>query len=192
MSSEFPGGILGVRNMTPATNCPAQGCAEMTEVAFQYASLVGKAILAATLLAMAGCAAAPTEQSIAGQSPAGTMSITEDFVVDWGGGKGVLNYQGRTYPFKFVCALLSPNGSQFAQVARVLGPGGGLSKITASGAVYRLASVTDFPGRYTQISGTSDFWLHNSAGVIIHLQGVRTGATQLIPERDLVAIQMSD
>jgi hypothetical protein len=164
----------------------------MTEVAFRCASLVSKAILAATLLAMAGCATAPTEQSIAGLSPAGTVSITEDWIVGWGGGNGLLTYQGQTHPFNFVCARLGPPGGGLAAVDRVLGPGGGLSKITASGVVYKLRSVADFPGRYTQISGTSDFWLQNSAGVIMHLQGVRTGATQLIPKRDLVAIQVSD
>lgn len=163
----------------------------MTEVAFRYASLVSKAILAATLLAVAGCAPAPTEQSVSSLSPAGRVSITEDFVVGWGGGNGLLNYQGQTYPFKFVCALLGPSGSDLAEIERALGPGGGLSKITASGVVYKLTNVADFSGRYTQSSGTSDFWLHNGAGVIIHLQGVRTGATQLIPERDLVAIQVS-
>lgn len=163
----------------------------MTKVAFRYAYLVSKAILAATSLAMAGCATAPTEQSIAGLSPAGTVSIAEDFVVGWGGGNGLLKYQGQTYPFKFVCALLGPSGTDLAEVDRVLGPGGGLSKITASGMVYKLTSVADFTGKYTQNSGTSDFWLQNGAGVIMHLQGVRTGATQLIPERDLVAIQVS-
>jgi hypothetical protein len=163
----------------------------MTEVAFRYASLASRAILAATLLAMAGCATAPTEQSIAGLSPAGTVSISEHWAVGGGGGNGRLNYQGQTYPFNFVCARLGPPGSQLAGVDRVLGPGGGVSKITASGVVYKLTSAADFPGTYTQNSGTSDFWLHNSAGVIIHLQGVRTGATQLIPARDLVAIQVS-
>ena len=161
------------------------------EVAFRYASLASKAILAATLLAMVGCAAAPTKQSIAGLSPAGTVSITEDFNVGWGGGNGQLNYQGKTHPFKFVCALLGPPGSDFAEADRVLGPGGGLSKITASGMVYKLTSAADFPGTYTQVSGTSDFWLQNSAGVIMHLQGVRSGATELIPELDDVAIQVS-
>src|SRR6516162_6230563 len=53
--------------------------------------LVSKAILAATLIAMAGCATAPTEQRIAGLSPAGTVSISEDFVVGWAGGNGLLN-----------------------------------------------------------------------------------------------------
>ena len=63
------------------------------------------------------------------------------------------------------------------------GPGGA-SKITASGPVYKLASIADFPGRYTQstgsaglsTSGGSDLWLQNNAGVIMHLQGTERGA----------------
>lgn len=164
----------------------------MTEVGFRSASLVSKAILAATLIAMAGCATAPTEQRFIGLSPAGTVSTTEDFRVGEAGGNGLLNYRGQTYPFKFVCALLGPPGSGLVEVARVLGPGGGVAKITASGVVYKLTSVADFPGIYTQRIGASDFWLQNSAGVVMHLQGVKTGATQLIPKLEQVAIQASD
>jgi len=112
----------------------------------------------------------PTAQSVAGLSPSGNVTITEDFVTGLGGGSGTLEFQGRTYPFKVV-------GS-------VAGPGGGLEKISASGPVYKLASVADFPGRYTQStgkaglssSGSSDLWLENSAGVIMHLQGTSSGA----------------
>jgi len=153
---------------------------------------VSKTILAASLIALAGCATAPTEQRFTGLSPAGTVSTTEDFVVGEAGGNGLLNYQGQTYPFKFVCALLGPPGSGLVEVARVLGPGGGVAKITASGVVYKLTSIADFPGIYTHSIGASDFWLQNSAGVVMHLQGVRTGATQLIPKLEQVAIQMAD
>jgi hypothetical protein len=140
---------------------------------------------------MAGCAKAPTNQSIAGLSPSGTVSITEDFNVGWGGGNGLLSYQGQTYPFKFVCTTLGPGGGGLAQVDRVVGPGGGLSTIIASGEIYKLASVADFSGRYTQRTGASDVWLQSSAGVIMHLQGTRTGATELIPALDEVSIGIS-
>ncbi len=78
-----------------------------------------------------------------------------------------------------------------------MGPGGGVAKINASGEVYKLASVADFPGRYTQstgaaglsISGGSDLWLQNSAGVIMHLQGTSTGA-MLTLGRDEIFIRM--
>lgn len=158
----------------------------MTERAFRHAWLASKAILAATLLATAACSSlqAPTAQSIAGLSPSGTVSITEDFVTGVGGGNGVLSYQGQNYPFKLF--------------GTVLGPGGGLSKITASGEVYKLDGVANFSGRYTQstgaaglsTSGADDLWLQNSAGVIMHLHGTSTGA-MLTLGRDEIFIRMS-
>ena len=145
-----------------------------------------KATLVAAVLAMAGCSEmmkTPTAQSVADLSPSGNVTITEDFVTGLGGGSGTLEYQGRTYPFKVV-------GS-------VAGPGGGLEKISASGPVYKLASVSDFPGRYTQStgkaglssSGSSDLWLENGAGVIMHLQGTSSGA-MLTLGKDEIFIRM--
>jgi hypothetical protein len=125
----------------------------------------------------------PTAQNIAGLSSSGRVTITEDFVTGLGGGNGTLEYQGQTYPFKVF-------GS-------VVGPGGGVEKISASGSVYKLASVADFPGRYTQStgkaglssSGSSDLWLENNAGVIMHLEGTSTGA-MLTLGKDEIIIRM--
>ena len=139
------------------------------------------------VLAMAGCSQmmnTPTAQSVAGLSPSGNVTITEDFVTGLGGGRGTLEYQRRTYPFEVV--------------GTVAGPGGGLEKISASGPVYKLASVADFPGRYTQStgkaglssSGASDLWLENSAGVIMHLQGSSSGA-MLTLGKDEIFIRMA-
>lgn len=124
-----------------------------------------KSTILAVVLAIAGCSAlnAPDAQSIAGLSPSGSVTITENFVTGLGGGTGSLEYQGQNYPFKVL--------------GTVVGPGGGVSKITASGPVYKLASLADFPGRYTQStgdpglssSGSSDLWLENRAGVVMHL-----------------------
>jgi hypothetical protein len=131
-----------------------------------------KAALFAAVLATTGCSAlnTPTAQSIAGLPPSGSVTITEDFAAGLGGGSGTLEYQARSYPFKV-----------FGTVA---GPGGGVEKISASSPVYKLASVADFPGRYTQStgkagfssSGSSDLWLGNGAGVMMHLQGTSSGA----------------
>lgn len=144
-----------------------------------------KAALLAAVLATTGCSAlnTPTAQSIAGQPPSGSVTITEDFVTGLGGGKGTLEYQGRTYPFQVL--------------GTVAGPGGGVEKITASGPVYKLASVSDFPGRYTQStgkagfssSGSSDLWLENNAGAIMHLQGTSSGA-MLTLGKDEILIRM--
>ena len=144
-----------------------------------------KAALLAAVLATTGCSAlnTPTAQSIAGQPPSGSVTITEDFVTGLGGGKGTLEYQGRTYPFQVL--------------GTVAGPGGGVEKITASGPVYKLASVSDFPGRYSQSTGkagfsslgSSDLWLENNAGAIIHLQVTSSGA-MLTLGKDEILIRM--
>jgi hypothetical protein len=146
-----------------------------------------KVTLLAAALAITGCAEmmkTPTSQNVAGLSPSGNVTITEDFVTGVGGGSGTLEYQGRTYPFKVV--------------GTVAGPGGGLEKISASGPVYKLASVSDFGGRYTQStgkaglssSGSSDLWLENSAGVIMHLRGTSTGA-MLTLGKDEIFVRMA-
>jgi hypothetical protein len=84
-------------------------------------------------------------------------------------GSGVLDYQGRGYPF----------------YVRGLGAGGiGTSKIEAKGEVYGLERLRGFPGTYIQapqtstenglsyrfIVGNAGLWLKNANGVIIHLQ----------------------
>jgi hypothetical protein len=138
----------------------------MAEVLRKVPSL--KVTVVTAVLATAGCSGmmnTPTAQNIAGLPPSGNATITEDFVAGMGGGSGTLYFQGQTYPFRFV--------------GTVAGPGGGVEKISASGPIYKLASVGDFGGRYTQStgkagfssSGSSDLWLENSAGVIMHLQG---------------------
>ena len=64
--------------------------------------------------------------------------------------------------------------------------------------LYKLASVSDFAGRYTQstgkaglsTSGGSDLWLENSAGVIMHLEGSSTGA-MLTLGKDEIFVRMA-
>jgi hypothetical protein len=158
----------------------------MTEAAFHRTVSPLKATLLASVLATAGCSAmnTPTAQNIAGLPPSGSVTITEDYVAGLGGGSGTLEYQGRTYPFRML--------------GTVAGPGGGVEKITASGPVYKLVSVADFAGRYTQStgkagfssSGSSDLWLENSAGVIMHLGGTSRGA-MLTLGKDEIVIRMA-
>jgi hypothetical protein len=147
--------------------------------------LFATAAQAAMVLAMAGCSAlnTPTAQSVADLPPSGSVTITEDFVAGLGGGNGTLEYQGQTYPFKMLGTVVGP---------------GGVEKISASGPVNKLASVADFPGRYTQstgqagfsTSGGSDLWLENQAGVIMHLQGSERGA-MLTLGKDEIIIRMA-
>ena len=158
----------------------------MTKTALHRTASMLRVSITAAVLATAGCSEmmnTPTAQSVAGLPPSGNVTITEDFVAGLGGGRGTLEYQGRTYPFKMV-----------GTVAR---PGGGVEKITASGPVYKLASVANFPGRYTQStgkagfssSGSSDLWLENGSGVIMHLQGTSSGA-MLTLGKDEIYIRM--
>jgi len=159
----------------------------MTEATFPLTIPSLRVALAAAVLATAGCAGmmnTPTAQSVAGVSPSGNVTITEDFVAGFGGGTGTLEFQGRSYSFKVL--------------GTVAGPGGGVDKITASGPVYKLASVSDFAGRYTQStgkaglnsSGTSDLWLENNAGVIMHVQGTSSGA-MLTLGKDEIFVRMA-
>ena len=159
----------------------------MTEAVLHRTVPPLKATLVAAMLATAGCSGmmnTPTAQSVAGVAPSGNVTITEDFVTGVGAGKGTLEYQGQTYPFQVF--------------GTVVGPGGGVEKISSSGPVYKLASVADFPGRYTQStgkagfssSGDSDLWLENSGGVVMHLQGTSSGA-MLTLGKDEIIIRMA-
>jgi hypothetical protein len=52
-------------------------------------------------------------------------------------GKGMLNFQGQSYPFELVGGVT----------------GGGGSNAQANGNVYNLKNISDFGGLYTQSSG---------------------------------------
>ena len=73
------------------------------------------------LLSLPACSALtpPSAQTIAGLSPDGTVTLDETFVTGVAEGSGTLNYQGQNHPF--------------VVVGTVMGPGGGLSNITAAG-----------------------------------------------------------
>ena len=141
------------------------------------------------LFSVAGCSALtkppPGPQSIVGMAPVGTVHLTETFVTGVGAGSGTLHFQGRTYPFQVF--------------ASVMGPGGGADKIEAGGEVYNLNHVADFPGAYSQSSGppgaetsnTSDLWLRNKAGVIMHLTGTSSGVMVTLLGREEIFIRMS-
>ena len=101
----------------------------------------------------------------------GSVSIDSTqigFIVSgqWGGGK--LYFKKKTYPFKI--------GG--------LGIGGlGASKIKATGTVYDLRKLEDFPGTYVQgrvgfaftDEGQGDLWLKNDKGVVLRLKTKQSG-----------------
>ena len=117
-----------------------------------------------------------------GETPTGTVSLTEIIAVGAAGGKGVLYFQGGSHPFKLVGGVTG---------------GGGASNTEASGDVYNLRTLSDFPGLYTQNSGepglnkssTSDLWLRNKAGVVLHVTGRQSGMT-LSFGREEILIEM--
>lgn len=158
----------------------------MTDAVASRAARSVVSLAGAALLSLAGCAslAPPNASDISGLSPSGTVTVSETFVAGLAKGDGTLTYQGQTYPFSLL-------GS-------IMGPGGGLARIDASGEVYKLASLSEFGGLYTQGNGppgldtsnAGDLWLKNRAGVIMHLTGRSSGA-MLSLGRDEIYIRMS-
>jgi hypothetical protein len=104
-------------------------------------------------------------------SPSGRISIQQvqvAFIASGSLGGGTLSYKGHSYPIKI--------GG--------LGVGGvGASRLSATGTVYGLNQLSDFPGAYAEIRtgwalgdrGKGRIWLRNNKGVVISLQGKRAG-----------------
>lgn len=140
-----------------------------------------RAVALALVLAATGCSSIekPGPQSIAGMSPVGTIRLTEFIAAGADAGKGVLNFQGQSHAFKLAGGVTG---------------GGGASEIKASGEVYNLRSLSDFSGLYTQSSGgiglntssTSDLWLRNRAGVVLHLVGTQQGVTLSLGREEIL------
>lgn len=126
-------------------------------------ALIGAGAMAASLAAPAVLAQ--------GKVKSGTVEIEQVQVAFIGSGNvggGTLQFQGRSYRF-------SVGG---------LGVGGfGVSKMEATGDVYDMRSVSQFPGAYGQArygfaagdQGNGQLWLQNPAGVLINLRTRRTG-----------------
>jgi hypothetical protein len=117
-------------------------------------------------------AAGQASQNEPGDVPAArvTMEFGQGaFILSAAGGKGTLTFKGRRYAFK----------------VGGLGIGGlGVSKITASGEVFNLKRIEDFPGAFFQaragyaaIKGKGVQWLENSNGVIMKLRSTSRGVS---------------
>jgi len=103
--------------------------------------------------------------------PTGQISIEQVQVAFIGSGNlggGTLQFEGKSHSF----------------TVGGLGIGGiGISKIEATGTVYDLHQLADFPGAYGQARtgitigdlGGGDLWLQNPKGVYIHLKAQRKG-----------------
>jgi hypothetical protein len=131
------------------------------------------ALLSACLLFLAGCAGSIQlgPDAVAGKTPDGTVDMQEvqaAYIGSGSAGTGLLSFRGANYPF----------------TVGGVGVGGiGLSTIDATGEVYNLPGIAQFPGTYGQArygfaigaSSAGDLWMQNELGVILHLKAKRTG-----------------
>jgi hypothetical protein len=120
------------------------------------------------IIPFAGPAAADDRPS---EKPSGRITIRQTqvaFVASGSFGGGTLSFKGKSYRFKI--------GG--------LGVGGfGASSFNASGEVFGLANVSQFPGAYAELrtgwalgdKGRGRVWLRNANGVLISLKGSREG-----------------
>jgi len=135
--------------------------------------------------AMAGLLAAGEARADDELVKAGTVIIEQVQIAFIGSGNlggGTLNYQGQSYEFTI--------GG--------LGIGGyGISSMKATGEVYNMKNLAEFPGaygaaRYGAVAGdidTGELWLQNPSGVVIHLKTEREGLA-LSLGADAIYIQM--
>ena len=120
------------------------------------------------------------------EAPSGSLHMEEWQVMallagDWG--RGTLGYNGKTYKFKMTG----------------LGAGGyGIDKISATGNVYRLNDIADFPGKYSELrggltlgKGVGGYYVHNDKGVVLELKTHAEGVALSIGVTGLT-IQMVD
>lgn len=147
------------------------------------------ALLGVMALALGACSFGGVKlgpDAVKGKSPNGFVEMKEvqaAYIGSGSGGNGTLFFNGREYTFDVGGA----------------GVGGiGLSTVDASGDVYNMTDVSQFPGTYGQARygfaiGTEsggDLWLQNEQGVILHLKARRTGL-MLTLGGDAVVISMT-
>lgn len=131
------------------------------------------ALVSACVLYLTGCVGSVElgPDAVKGQTPDGTVDMHEvqaAYIGSGSAGTGVLFFRGVQYPF---------------EVGGVGVGGFGLSTIEATGEVYNLRELGQFPGTYGQArygfaigtASAGDLWMQNEAGVIMHLKAKRTG-----------------
>ena len=132
-----------------------------------------RGLLLALVIGLAGCSSSVKlgSSAVAGKSPDGFIDLHEvqaAYIGSGSGGEGDLYFGGVQYPF---------------DVGGVGIGGIGLSTIDATGDVYNLNDVSQFPGTYGEArygfaigdKSAGDLWLQNENGVILHLKAKRTG-----------------
>ena len=106
------------------------------------------------------------------RKPDATLTLSQGSIaagIGFSWGKGMLTYKGKTYPVKV-------EGISVGEV--------GLSRATATGNVFDLKKLDDFPGNYTAAAagiaaggGASISGLRNQNGVMIELKSTTQGAS---------------
>jgi hypothetical protein len=128
---------------------------------------INSALSGITILLLAGCSSMTQAPSTA---PSATVRIHEWSAAYYGSaatGKGTLYYRGQAHHFSISGAGLGGMGGQ---------------KISATGKVYKLNRLSDFPGTYhgisnglTLIEGKMHAKLTNGNGVVMYLAGQTEG-----------------
>jgi hypothetical protein len=122
---------------------------------------------------LAGCTGgvAVGPDAVKGKTPDGFIEMHEvqaAYIGSGSGGAGSLTFRGVQHAF---------------DVGGVGVGGFGLSTIEATGEVYNLRDLGQFPGTYAEArygfaigtASAGDLWLQNEAGVILHLKAKREG-----------------
>ncbi|MFP5221926.1 MAG: hypothetical protein ACLGSA_06505 [Acidobacteriota bacterium] len=132
--------------------------------------ILGSCLILLSLLCSDPGRAAQAAQAEPEAKPVGSVTMRfgqGGFILGVSSGEGTLQFNGRRYFFKL--------GS--------LGVGGiGVAKTTATGEVYNLTDVKDFPGPFFQaragyaaVEGKGVHWLENANGVVIKLRTTTKG-----------------
>jgi hypothetical protein len=124
-----------------------------------------KCVVVLFIIAITSATVATGAEQKPSETPSGTVHFEEwQFMAilagDWG--HGTLGYNGKTYKFKVTG----------------MGAGGyGAQKISATGEVYRLNNIADFPGGYSELrggitlgKGVGGLYVSNDKGVVIKLK----------------------
>ena len=130
-------------------------------------SSIKSALAGFTAILVAGCASTTTTPD---GPPSATVTVHEWSAAYYGSaatGKGTLNFNGDRHRFTITGAGAGGMGGQ---------------KVSATGKIYNLNSLADFPGTYTGVSqgltlieGTMHAKLTNGNGVVMYLAGETEG-----------------
>ena len=123
-------------------------------------------LIACVAIALTGPATAKVKESPTASATFSGETVAVGVGFTWG--KGVLTFKGKNYPFK---------------VDGISAIGVGITKMTGTGKIYHLKSVSDFSGNYAAAGGgaslgskgVSSASLRNGKGVVIEFHAKERG-----------------